>query len=659
MITHEELVKYQIAYSKGNPLISDEEYDVLLEEYLSEHGEENRPFLRAKQSDSINDIVGTLPKVYGITTPMREGQKTYSQWLNNNANVSKYRIIIQPKFDGCSVAYDFETKRFFTRGDYDNGESVDVTELFKDNIKSDEDIWNLFSLHHGTKINGYLISAKFEAIMSREIFETLKPLKADGTPYKRARDVVSATIASRNIDMAKYITLVPLRLYCNDGICVPDSITPICNFSGVSDYKTIESFINNLLSNEAHVEYRHQNYACDGVVVSVRNILDKSMNHYIGTIYERRAMEEEFEMTYNIYIEPDKEVAIKILNNIKETKLLDVKFQFGKTGRITPVAILEPVMFDNITVDHAGLSTFERVVSMGLRHGDTVRIVHNIVPYFLESYHDGDYPIQVPTKCPHCGNEFDLHVLKTVRCTNPYCPGIILGSIIRYCEKMKMFGVSEGIITKLFDLGLVKRIPDLYELTVEDISNIPGFGETSANNIVSSIRKSSYLVSLDRWLGALPIRDTSAKTWEAIIKHTYDGDNMKAVNGFMYYIKNETPEILMSNLKYPEGIGMLKIQRIAEGLRLYWDDIKDTIEHVSFNTLSKITNESKGSIAMTGTRDKKLTEYLNSKGYDVTEYNNKILALIVPNDEFHSTKVDKAKLLGIPIYTISEAYEKL
>ena len=122
MITKKELNKYTEAYSKGDPLISDEEYDRLLEEYVAANGEESRPFTRAKQSDAINDIVGTLSKCYNVMIPMRQGQPTYFDWVNKKKIPHDAKVIVQPKLDGGSVAVDLNTWQFATRGDYDNGE---------------------------------------------------------------------------------------------------------------------------------------------------------------------------------------------------------------------------------------------------------------------------------------------------------------------------------------------------------------------------------------------------------------------------------------------------------------------------------------------------------------------------------------------------------
>ena len=103
MWTPEELKEIIDKYNRGEDTgYTDEEYDRLLEGYLKVHGGESaRPYTRNKQTDAVNDLVCTLPKTYGIRTPMREGQKTYEQWVNTKKINSNQRILAQPKFDGC------------------------------------------------------------------------------------------------------------------------------------------------------------------------------------------------------------------------------------------------------------------------------------------------------------------------------------------------------------------------------------------------------------------------------------------------------------------------------------------------------------------------------------------------------------------------------
>lgn len=615
-VTKEQLDEYTRQYSQGHPTISDEEYDRLLEDYLREHGESNRPFLRAQQSDDVNDIVGTLTKAYGVTTPMREGQMTYSKWLKNRKVSSTAKIKLQPKFDGCSVALDVITGRFFTRGDYDNGESVDVTILFEEHLKS---------MNFGEAVS----AVKFEAIMAKEIYDGLN-LKDQ---YKRPRDAVSGTITSMNVDMAKYITLVPLREYIANEELIPEALDDISITLDADNFEAIEQFIADKLADGAMVKFLDGHYSIDGVVASIINEVGHTSD----------------------------EIAIKILNNIQETRIINIDYQYGKTGKITPVGILEPVKFDTITVDHVGLSTLDRVMELGLRYNDTVRIVYNIVPYLLDTYNDGTIPIPIPKNCPICGAPLNFKTLKTVRCTNPQCKGLKIGMINRYCEKMKMMGVSKGILTKLFEAGLIECIGDLYRLTPEKIMTLDGFKEKSANNICDSIRKASVDVPLSRWLGALPIKDISAKTWQLVIDAKFPMDEMKATNAYRHAIETGTPDSFMMECipNYVYGFSSNTYAAMREGLVLYWDEIQDVIKYVNLRCLTNLNRHIKGRVTLTGTRDDKLTEYLTEKGYDVNDYSAKTIALIIPYEGYVSSKVVKARKTGIPVYTIEQAYEAL
>ena len=556
----------------------------------------------------------------------RENQKSYSDWLKVKQVSLNGTIVAQPKFDGCSVAYDVLTNQYFTRGDYVNGESINVTSLFKGYFgESDE--------HPGAFHPEVVQTVKCEAIMADEIFKELGLHHR----YKRARDVVSATLTSQNVELAKYITLVPLKTYSNGKLYVAKRLMDLSIMTEAGNLEGINEFVNKILEDGATVQFDNGTYAIDGVVVSsLRNpdMMDSSI---------------------------DKEVAIKILNNVKETKLLRIDFQYGKTGKITPVGILEPVMFDNVTVDHVGLSTLSRVKNLTLRYNDTVRIVYNIVPYLIDSYHDGNMLIPIPTKCPICGAELNFKTLKTVRCTNPQCSGLKVGMIHRYCEKLKMMGIANNTLTKLFEAGLVQCIGDLYRLTPEMLLRLDGYKDKSAMNICTSIRNASQNIPLDRFMGALPVKDISAKTWRLVINAKFPNNEMLAVNKYKYHIENGTVDSFMMECvpDYVYGFSTNTYAAIREGLTLYWDEIRDVIQYISFDTLTKVSKPTKGRVTLTGTRDEKLINYLTEKGYEVDDFSSKTIALVIPNKGYVSSKVVKARKNNIPVYTIEEAYEQL
>ena len=645
MWTPEELKEIIDKYNRGEDTgYTDEEYDRLLEEYLKYHGGESaRPYTRNKQTDAVNDLVCTLPKTYGIRTPMREGQKTYEQWINTKKINPNQRILAQPKFDGCSVAYDFNTRRFFTRGDYENGESVDVTELFADRI----DWLDRWRENNDRPWPYTTVGLKFEAILDVDSYDHYNRTHPDAQ-YKRPRDYVAAAMTSRDVEMCKRISLIELRGLTSDGReYIPASLWNTSVQTTAGNYERLETFIKDCLNRNATFKMAFdpeidviEDYRIDGVVISV---------------CEEEPGEE-------CFINNDNEVAVKILKDIKQTKLRDIIWQIGKTGKITPVARLQPVKFDNVTVDHVTLSTFDRVFSMDLRYDDTVDIMYNIVPYFVGTHHDGSLQIPIPTKCPSCGEPLNTKVLKQVRCLNPNCPSVILGGIVRYCEKMKMMGVSDGVIDDLYNNNIIKTIPELYEINTGMISHLPGYGEQSEANIINAIWKASEDVELHKWFGAMPINDISDKTWKTIFDTIFQKDMNSALQNISIMIKSNDKATLLDALmiygnKFP-NIGAAKLRSIVHGIHQTWDLICKTFPYIKFKTY--LTGlPTKGFVAMTGTRDPELTATLVQNGWDVCDFNTKVNVLVVPNKSFTSRKTELAKKHNIPIRTVEEMYDML
>ncbi len=649
-ITKEQLNELIAAYAKGEPKISDEEYDKLMEKYIAEHGEEARPFNRNKQSSAVNDIVGTLPKLYGVKKPMREGMPTFEKWLNTNGekfyrtgsdDIESNFIIVQPKFDGCSVAFDTKSSRFFTRGDYDNGESLDVTELFNDRISNIKQSFNNVADYDD------IDAIKFEAIMDEETYNDYLASGRFPKPYKTPRSAVSAIISGRIKELSKTITLVPLRYYI-DGkqklhthllamsrTIYFDSITSDVSTLGTrtEDALTdVQTFIDSILENNASVAFHGNYYECDGVVVSVIRNKDRSVN----TQYE---------------------VAIKILENIKTTKLIDIRWQYGKGGNITPVAILEPVMFGNITVTNCGLGSFGHVSSMGLKKNDTVRIMHNIVPYFVSSEHDGDEIIPMPTHCPVCGAKLYNGMLKIIRCNNPDCAGLKMGNIIKYAETMKMFGVGEGVISKLFNMGYIKTITDLYKIDADKLMTEIGFGETSVKKLIENIKQASTNVPVERWLGSLPIQNVAVATWRNILDDVY-GRDVSAGDEIRRLFKNAKCDEFVNMIKFHnEGHSMFYNKNIINYVRSNWNELHELIEYVTFSSTNKLGT--RGLVVVSGTRDKTLINRLEKLGYNVTDqFNKNAIAILVPSYNFQSSKTKKANKYGIEVIEIYDFFDR-
>jgi DNA ligase (NAD+) len=606
-------------YNTGTPVIPDHEYDRILEKYLSIYGERNRPYLRNTQSTAVNDIVGTLTKCFNITKPFREDQKCYKDWASKR-NCCK--VLIQPKLNGCSVAEDHVTKQFFTRGNKEDGESINVTDLFE---------------NHQTNVpSGIYQSSKYEAIMAEETFRSLQLVSTDGKPYVDARAAVSGILMSRDRELAKAIDLIPLRSMKNHSQEIRGPLDDVCDRIDIHDYDYLQEFVKSILEDGAKTEINGKTYDVDGVVVSViLNDVDE------------------------IVVDPTNEVAIKILFDVKEAKLLNVVNQFGTSGRITPVAKITPVMFDGREVTSPTLSTLNRVVKLGLRYNDTVRVTFNVVPYLLDSKGDGDLPIPIPTNCPMCGGEFDMSSLRQVKCRNVDCDGLKLGAIIRYAKKLNMYGVSNATITAFWDAGIVRSIPDLYTLTLESIMRVDGFQEKSAQKVLDEIKKSSTNINMHRWLGAWPMEDIGSRVWESIIQQAET--NWTDSGTFLMLLRDTFNST--SNLElYPtinwlftksgipfSGIGDKIRERIMNGIDRNQTQMYEVYPYMSFKTKSQ--QKSKGKICISGTRNKELIAYLESKGYEVTDSLSKSCNALLTVDG-DSPKSEKARKLGIDVIVI-------
>lgn len=607
------------AWSSGHPIVDDNTYDRFVEEYVNDYGESSRPYTR--QSQGINDLVGTLPKLYGVTKTMRPEQKSYVDWMRTKKLTGDEKIIIQPKWDGVSIAYDGNI--FCTRGDYDNGESVDVTDLFN------------YRKEYLDKL-GYGKAVKFEAIMSMETFKLFK------NKYLTPRDVVSAAITSRNKDVCKLIDLIPLRYIDNNN---NQTVSPLLEEVSITtttsaDTDTIARFIDDKLNDGAITQFpfdtddlnhpNPDNYAIDGVVVSV---VDNN-----GVISE--------------------EVAIKILLDVHDSHITNIEYQLGLTGKITPVAIIEPTAFcdGKRTVDHIGLSTLKRVRELNLRYGDTVRVMYNIVPYLIDSKHDGTTPFQIPTKCPVCGADLDLSHLETVRCMNPDCDGRKVGDITRYVVKMNMKGISKSTITKLYESGLVRSIVDLYKLTKEDIMNLDGYKDKSSENIINTIRQSSQDCPVSRWLGALPFKDIDSKTWDIILNLFVGDDELKKGNVIRHYVLDNPDEFLSDVMtRYYPGIGPATLAAINEGWMRRIDMMKELIQYISFRVTSNLNKRPITTyVTFTGCRDEELTNWLLERGIGVIDFSNRTQYLIIPNKDYQNTKTQRAKDRGLYIIPIDD-----
>ncbi|WP_267926814.1 NAD-dependent DNA ligase LigA [Desulfolithobacter dissulfuricans] len=243
-------------------------------------------------------------------------------------------------------------------------------------------------------------------------------------------------------------------------------------------------------------EVRHQlEYEIDGMVVKVDSF---ELQHRLGAT--SRA--------------PRWAVAWKFPATQATTRIKDVDFQVGRTGAVTPVAILEPVTVGGVTVQRATLHNQDEIQRKDLRIGDTVLIqragdvIPEVIKPIVEKRTGQEQPILFPKKCPECGHPLVRPRGEAViRCINPHCPAQRLRSLIYFAGKngLDIEGLGKKNMEQLVEAGLVRDLPDIFRLRVEDLEELDGWGRKSAENVIRAIRAASH-PPLDRFLAALGIR---------------------------------------------------------------------------------------------------------------------------------------------------------
>ena len=218
-----------------------------------------------------------------------------------------------------------------------------------------------------------------------------------------------------------------------------------------------------------------------------------------------------------------------------------------------------------------------------------------------------------------------------------------------------MFGVSEGIITRLNECGYINDISDLYTVDLMKAATESGFGHKSMRNIIGAIQMASTNVPVHRWLGALPCNNVSSHKWQTLLESIYGKNNPEMNEDIAYLCSLDKPDKFLKKMLWNTlGIGTMTIESIRCGITENWNNIRTIIPYITFEPIDEDEVEpTRGVVCMSGTRDSKTQTILKKLGYEVTDsFTRDVTALVIPNLQFNSSKVERAKKNGLPIYTI-------
>lgn len=472
-------------YVEDEPEIDDSEYDALYRRLENLEAE----FPALVTPDSPTQSVGgqALVKFSPVThtVPMESLHDSFSEQelvdfdRRVRESVTDPVYIVEPKFDGLSVSVEYRDgvlSRASTRGDGLVGE--DITE----NIRT------IRSVPKKLPEELPFLEVRGEVYMSHQVFFELSARQElnGEKPFKNPRNAAAGSLrqkdasitAARKLDIfifnvqqvqgkELYSHKESLAFLKQLGFPVPPAFAP-CSTIGevIAEVRRIGESRGSL------------DYSIDGAVVKVN---DFSQRERLGSTAKFPRWAEAFKY-------PPEE---------KQTKLLNIEINVGRTGVLTPTGVFEPVMLAGTTVSRATLHNQDFISGRDIRIGDTVvlRKAGEIIPEVaaVTSHAEGSVPFRMPSVCPSCGAPVvRLEEEAATRCTNPECPAQLLRHLIHFCSRdaMDMDGLGPAVLEQLVSGGLVRSPADLYTLTSAQLAGLERMGKKSSENLLNSVAKS-------------------------------------------------------------------------------------------------------------------------------------------------------------------------
>ena len=531
----DRLLGYQRAYYvEGKPLVSDLEYDRLFD-MLKRIEEENPSFVFPDSptlrvgSDLTNDFPGVRH-----TIPVLSLDKAYSTSevpaffeKNIRKEESMLSFVAEEKIDGVSMVLYYENGilvRAVTRG---NGEvGNDVTP----NIRTIGSV--PLSLPEPLTI-----AVRGEVFIRKEDFERINSTLEDDEKSANARNLAAGAIRRQKSGEAK---LVPLDIFCYEGFWRDEKKTPEDHLHILAKLKELGFKTDPDIAYFASTKEKAEE-ALSSASLAGRCYAFSQMEEYIkyktdgrkdlpyeidGLVFKVNELDVRARLGYTEH-HPRWAIAYKFESPEAVSKLLSITCQVGRTGRITPVAELNPVQLGGSTIKRATLHNQEYIDSLELAIGDTVSIVKrgDVIPQVedvLEKNDLGNTTYEIPPRCPSCNTELGkegAHIF----CPNKKCPDQIVGNIAFFSSRTQMDIESLGpkTIRELYEKGMLESISDIYTADYASLLGQPGFGEKTVSQIISAVEESKKQ-PFKIVLSSLGISELGKKSAEMLISGGFD-----------------------------------------------------------------------------------------------------------------------------------------
>lgn len=650
---HDLLNQYSYEYYvQDNPSVPDSEYDKLLHELIEI--EEKYPEFKSTDSPTVRvggEAQSSFEKV-NHDTPMlslgnafnEEDLRKFDQRIRDS--IGKVEYMCELKIDGLAVSLKYENGRFvqgLTRGDGTTGE--DITE-------------NLRTIHAiPLKIKEPLnFEVRGEAYMPRRSFIHLNNEKEQNgeQPFANPRNAAAGSLRQLDSKLAAKRKL-SVFLY---------SVNDLTEFNATTQSEALEEL--DQLGFKTNQE-RERVSDIEGVLNYIEKWTSKrgSLSYDIdGIVIKVNDLSQQEEMGYT-QKSPRWAIAYKFPAEEVITKLLDIELSIGRTGVVTPTAILEPVKVAGTTVSRASLHNEDLIHERDIRIGDSVvikkagDIIPEVVKSILDRRPNESEIYHMPTHCPSCGHELvRIEGEVALRCINPKCQAQLIEGLIHFVSRqaMNIDGLGTKIIHQLYENQLIKDVADIFYLKEEDLLPLERMGKKKVDNLLLAIEKSKEQ-SLEHLLFGLGIRHLGVKASQVLAERYETMDQLfKVTESELIEIQDIGDKLAQSVVTYLENSDICSlIEKLSnKNVNMSYKGIKTTeIEgHPDFSGKT---------IVLTGKLEQmtrnEASEWLKMQGAKVTNSVTKSTDIVIAGADAGS-KLAKAEKYGTEIWTEAAFIEK-
>lgn len=618
----------RLYYQYSTPIMTDFEYDKLYDELEKLEKETNTVLSNSPTQNVEPEAIDSLVKVEH-PAPMLSLSKTKSiselaSFLGNQEGLLSWKL------DGLTIVLTYKDGKLSSGVTRGNGI---IGEVVTENVKKFRNI-PLTIPYKGTLV------VRGEAVIKYSDFNKMnEELDDDSSQYKNPRNLCSGSVrqldskvtAKRNVNCIIFALIESEKNFKLKS----EEFEWLKSLGfDVVEYHKVTS--NNIEEQVLYFKNKINEYdiPSDGLVLLYNDI---EYGKQLGTTAKY----------------PKNAIAFKWQDETAETKLIDVDWLVSRTGLINPVAVFEPVELEGTIVSRASLHNVSILQGLSLGTGDTILVykANMIIPQIADNLTQSN-SLTIPNKCPVCNHEARIissNDVKYLYCMNDFCPAKLVKRLSQFTSRnaMNIEGLSDAIINKLADEGLIKTYADIYNLKryKNDIISFEGFGEKSYDNLINSIEKSRN-VKLANFIFALGIPDIGLSRAKLICKN-YSNDINK--------IRNLTFEELskidgIGEIIAKEWIDTFNNEDFIKELELLLKEVNFTDTSIDNNQpLKDLIFVITGSVNNFTNRDE-LVEYIETYGGKVVKAISNNVNYLINNDiTSTSTKNTKAKELGIKI----------